>query len=239
MECKECKKIFKPSWSKNGGTKFCSRGCYLKNKQEQNSVILKCDSCNKEFKRFKSNLIGQKLNYCTNECRPRTQGLQQVNCKFCDKELLKYKSTISKSGNVFCNSSCSISYTIKNKGIFFLRSKRSLYFNKWENKEVYLESSWEKRCAEVLDELNIKWVRPSYLEWIKKDKTKHKYFPDFYLPDYNLYIDPKNSLRLKQDKEKINVLLNVNKINLLVGDIDKIENEIRLLPNSSRVSVPL
>ena len=35
----------------------------------------------------------------------------------------------------------------------------------------------------------------------------HNYFPDFYLPDYNLYLDPKNPHAVTVQKKKLDLLL--------------------------------
>jgi hypothetical protein len=74
-------------------------------------------------------------------------------------------------------------------------------------KGVLLDSSWELHLAERLDFLNIKWVRPEALVWIDENGCKHNYFPDFYLPEYNLYLDPKNPWAIKVQANKLKLLL--------------------------------
>ena len=59
-------------------------------------------------------------------------------------------------------------------------------------KIVRLESSFETKFADLLDELKIKWIRPKPLPWIDDLGTEHNYYPDFYLINYNIYFDPKN-----------------------------------------------
>ena len=81
---------------------------------------------------------------------------------------------------------------------------------------VLLDSSWEEALAKRLDDQKINWVRPSIpIEWIDNNKKTHNYFPDFYLPDYNLYLDPKNPAVFKNQIEKIKILLNKMK-NLII-----------------------
>lgn len=69
-------------------------------------------------------------------------------------------------------------------------------------KNILLDSSWELALAKRLDELNIKWQRPSPIKWEDEQGTEHNYFPDFYLIDYDVYLDPKNphALRVQADK---------------------------------------
>jgi len=52
----------------------------------------------------------------------------------------------------------------------------------------------------------VKWIRPKPLQWLDATGLTHNYFPDFYLPDYNLYLDPKNPHAYNVQKEKIDIL---------------------------------
>lgn len=76
-------------------------------------------------------------------------------------------------------------------------------------KNIWLDSSWEFELAKRLDELNIEWIRPNPLKWIDKKGIEHNYFPDFYLVNQDLYLDPKNSAAYENQKEKIEILKEV------------------------------
>lgn len=58
---------------------------------------------------------------------------------------------------------------------------------------VSMDSSWEFKCAEKFDSLDVEWVRdPSMkLEYRDKKLRLRRYIPDFYLPKYDLYIEVK------------------------------------------------
>tara|TARA_Y100000310_G_scaffold298831_1_gene333129 strand:- start:879 stop:1253 length:375 start_codon:yes stop_codon:yes gene_type:complete len=73
-----------------------------------------------------------------------------------------------------------------------LWSKRSLYKTS-DGKDVMMDSTWEVAMARRLDELSVKWIRNSdlKLEYVTRGRRKRKYIPDFYLPDYDLYIEVK------------------------------------------------
>jgi hypothetical protein len=71
---------------------------------------------------------------------------------------------------------------------------------------IKLDSKWELELAKRLDNKNIKWIRPEPLEWIDSNNIKHNYFPDFYLIDYDLYLDPKNPHAYNVQKDKIDIL---------------------------------
>lgn len=76
-----------------------------------------------------------------------------------------------------------------------------------EYKGIFLDSTWELELAKRLDSIGIKWIRPDPLIWIDDEGNSHHYFPDFYLPDYNLFLDPKNQQAVKVQKKKLDLLL--------------------------------
>ena len=78
-------------------------------------------------------------------------------------------------------------------------------------KEVCLQSTYELRCSEILDELKINWVRPKALKYDDK-----RYFADFYLPDHAVYLDPKNNYKAKLDREKIDKVVKQNKVKVVI-----------------------
>lgn len=80
------------------------------------------------------------------------------------------------------------------------------YFCKESNHLVILDSTWEESLAKRLDFLNIRWIRPGPLPYVINDTYK-SYFADFYLIDYNIYLDPKSPFTLKVQEEKNRILL--------------------------------
>ena len=60
---------------------------------------------------------------------------------------------------------------------------------------IILDSSWEVIVAKYLDKNNIKWIKPSQgFEYIWNNNI-HIYYPDFYLPKYDKYIEVKGYKR--------------------------------------------
>jgi hypothetical protein len=88
-----------------------------------------------------------------------------------------------------------------------LRSTRK--YTQKDGTVVLLDSSWEEALAIRLDELNIKWIRPNSVKWTDDEGKGHNYFPDFYLVDHDLYLDPKNEQVYKTSTEKINKVLDI------------------------------
>lgn len=54
-------------------------------------------------------------------------------------------------------------------------------------KKFYYDSNWEIAMARSLDAAGIKWARPN--KFILSDGRA--YTPDFYIPEYDVYVDPK------------------------------------------------
>ena len=62
-------------------------------------------------------------------------------------------------------------------------------------KDIMLDSKWEVIVAKFLDEHNIKWLRPSNSFEYFWNNSYHSYYPDFYLEDYDTYIEVKGYIR--------------------------------------------
>jgi len=77
--------------------------------------------------------------------------------------------------------------------------------------EVCLQSTYELKCSELLNQLGINWVRPRALKYDGKN-----YFADFYLPDFDVYLDPKNNYKAKLDKTKIERVIEQNNVRVFI-----------------------
>lgn len=89
-----------------------------------------------------------------------------------------------------------------------------------------LDSTYEFEVAKTLDENQVKWERPTYFIWEDTKGIKHRYYPDFYLPEYNVYLDPKNDYLINNktkkfgitDVEKIEIVQQQNRIHIIILD---------------------
>jgi len=106
-------------------------------------------------------------------------------CKGCGRsfEVVPYLRKTRK----YCSSLCAIR-TIGRQTTSFkaLRSKTGIRLDVDSTTCFY--STWEANVARVFDLLNIKW---QYAPKIF-DLGKHTYRPDFYLSDYDMFIEVKN-----------------------------------------------
>ncbi len=93
-----------------------------------------------------------------------------------------------------------------------------------EYKGVKLDSTYELRVAKVLDRDSIKWERPkNRFVWVDVLGQKHRYSPDFYLPEMKIYLDPKHKYLLKVHADKIKRVREQNNIIIHIFGIDVIE----------------
>lgn len=141
-----------------------------------------------------------------------------VKCRICGKE--RYYNTKQKYNTTCGDNDCVIQACVGERPYQNGSRKPVKYFNKNENKEVLLESSWEVEVATKLDEHNIKWIRPKFIKWEDSLGKTRRYFPDFYLPDYDMYLDPKNPYCMNKDKEKMTIIEKC--VNITYGDVKNI-----------------
>ena len=106
-----------------------------------------------------------------------------------------------------------------------VRKKRQSYI-KPDGSVVMMDSSYEVKVAKILDRHCISWIRPEPLEYSTKDGKKHHYFPDFYLCDHGIFLDPKNEYCFKAQNEKIEIISKQYKNVIFMHDKDINENFI-------------
>jgi len=90
------------------------------------------------------------------------------------------------------------------------RSKKFKVYDSF-GKLTTLQSTFEYALFEILCELEIRWIRPKALKYNGKN-----YFADFYLVDFNLWLDPKNDFKAKCDAMKIKDVTEQNNIRLYI-----------------------
>lgn len=211
--CKNCDSILDYSNRKN---KFCCRSCSAQYNNKNRPPKTK-----ETRSKISETMSGRKFPGRGNN--QKSSKIEWHTCKVCEK--IFYTKTWSSlritCGAVECKTHASVGirpYTNGRRKIFY-------YFNKTENKEVLLESSWELDLAVWLDEHSISWIRPSPIKWFDPIKNKIRlYYPDFFLTEKGLYLDPKNPTALKLDKTKMEEVSKI--IPILYGDLNTIKKEI-------------
>jgi hypothetical protein len=219
-ECLFCKTPFASTTHKRY-KKCCSNDCARKYSQtfvdtKKISSSLKIYNSNKIkcFKpRVKSNrrLITSTCKICNIEFNPSLAKIRQTCSDICFRKLISINST----KNTNCGGETN--------------------YKKFKYKDVWMDSSWEVTIAEWLDFNKIEWKRDRKLNflWTDLNGNKRRYYPDFYLPDLNVYLDPKNKYKLNQDLFKLNQVIKENKINLIFGSVDQIKTNLNSIINKT------
>lgn len=95
----------------------------------------------------------------------------------------------------------------------FIKTKYYKIFCPYENKEVNVQGTWEYKYCKYLNENQINWVRSRKINlrfrYFDGD-IKRTYYPDFYLPDENLYVEIKGYFS-DNDKLKMEKVREYNK----------------------------
>lgn len=215
VKCNYCNNLFLKRPSEIGNNNFCSHSCSA----SYNNVRRQLSVSTKE-KISESLIEYNKFNKTTRTDYTRKKVQWTVSCSVCSKE---FSGEGVRNKRKTCSRECTILATTSRT--YQNGSRKSIpYYNKWKNKTITLESSWEERVAIQLDSLNIKWIRPKFIRWIDIDNKSRLYYPDFYLIDYNLYLDPKNEYCLKKDEYKLSVV--TKEIELLYGHVDYVLEKI-------------
>jgi len=195
----------------NRNSKFCSHSCAATN---TNKVRIESGWSLSELSR---SMLAETIR--NKPKRPKKMSYFSY-CAICDKCFEGYNRTV-------CSPNCFSEYmrlsAFRNKlGETGQRSGRIEYTLDSFNNKVRLESSYESRVAKLLNNANINWVRPKPISYKDESGANHRYYPDFYLVDYNLYLDPKNKHLIVKDSDKIKRVMNQNNVQIEIISVDNI-----------------
>jgi hypothetical protein len=211
--CSICNKKFITSDAKKS-KKFCSNICannYSRQFVDKQKVSKSVKTAWKrgDFDHLKSKL---KIN-----------NKYKLSCIICNKDFLNRLKNIKT-----CSKQCYLkllsTQSRKNPNCGGETNYKKFIYN-----GVYMDSSWEVNLAKFLDLNNVEWKRSKNFVflWTDKNNNKRRYYPDFYLPAYNLYLDPKNKFLLEKDEFKLNQVIKENNINLIYGTLDIVITELK------------
>jgi len=130
----------------------------------------------------------------------------------------------------FCSNKCAIK-TIGGRPTSPKAARGKAGIRKDISKTIYFYSRWEANIARLFNYLGIKWIyQPKTF-----DLGSQNYTPDFYLPDYNIYIEVKNFLwkySKIRDRKFRKLYPDMNLILLLKKDYLELEKKYsRLIEN--------
>lgn len=109
------------------------------------------------------------------------------------------------------------------RGLGGVRPSRRVQYN-----GITLGSTYELDVAKSLDENGIDWTTCKKFHYVDPFGKSRTYTPDFYLPEYDIYLDPKNDFLIEninpslgfKDSEKIKRVMEQNDVKILILDKD-------------------
>jgi len=192
-KCEECGKVFKTNGKIGMNKKYCSRKCSNKhlsgfeNPHWKGGKIEKhCPVCNDIFSVF----LNERRKSCSMKCG---NILKKINNKKTNLGKTKYdtphlmKMSIERNGKKRSKEIC------KNISIGTAKWCKRHSGMRYKYKKEYMRSNWEVLFAIFLDLNEIKWkYEPDRIYLSKINKT---YIPDFYVPEWDTYIEVKGYMR--------------------------------------------
>ena len=210
MECNFCKKECKNGNSLRNHERLCKlnpnrqnikSNFILYNEKLKNGLVVK----ENKNQYIKAKLEGRKI-FISDETRKKLSENNKGN-KLNEEQKIRHKEAMKRA--VLNNPE---SYTASNV------SGRTPII---EYNGFKLKGTWELEVAKWLDRNNIKWtniIKPFEYEW---ENSIHLYFPDFYLIEFDKYIEVKGFER-ERDRCKWKVVKDL--IIIKKDDIKKIKN---------------
>ena len=194
--------------------KYCGKECKNENSLRNHERLCK-ENPNRQFTKFNDLEFQKNKKHSNQYIKAQEMGLPKPELKEESRKKISVKAKKRRHSD-----------EVKNKlsNIAKQRNFGGVTQSRWiEYKGKKLGSSYELQVAQSLDENNIEWdtcKRFNYIDPLGKVRT---YTPDFYLPEYNVYLDPKNDFLI----QKINPALGFN-------DLEKIkrveeQNNIRII----------
>lgn len=254
LECEQCgskfhrtKNLVCRSVKGTRPIRYCSRTCaYESSKQLDTFIKKKCVKCDIDFISRRTDQISHCSHSCANRKKmpesqkvklraiqlgkrgPEKTNVEQIKCERCGVGMFRKRHSI-KRYCAPCRSEVLREGCRDREGMCRNRNSHAGWYQSPVAGRVWLESSWEVQCAQVFDSHNVRWLRPKKgFEWYDPNGIKHKYYPDFYLPDYDLYLDPKNPWERQKGAYKLEQIKKHHSIRLILLDKHEIQESVLL-----------
>jgi hypothetical protein len=207
--------------------KFCGKFCKNRNSLVQHE--LRCKNNPERLNVITPGFNSDRI-YKTGKA-PWNKGLtKELDLRLEQQAVSLSKSTKGKPGIKHTEATkAKLSNIAKARGLggFNMRNKGFMYNG------VKLDSSYEVAVAESLDYNSVKWRRCARFQYTTPNGEQHYYTPDFYLPEYDIYLDPKNNFLINntnpalgyKDSEKITWVMRQNNIRILILDSSQLDWE--------------
>lgn len=104
-------------------------------------------------------------------------------------------------------------------------------YRRYRYKGILMDSQWEVDIAQWMDERGVEWKRDKKMvfRWLDEVGKSRRYHPDFYLPAYDIYLDPKNKYLIEKDRFKIETVMKTHGIKIVWGLKEDVISHLELL----------
>lgn len=183
--CKICNKEFE---AKRKSAKCCSKLC----QKISYSELRKCAFCGKDWMVLKNS----NSKFCSNSCHTKSTAKPENKtirkCANCGKEFQTW--THCKMSHKFCSQNCS-KFVSNNK-------------SKWYKiNDIMCQGTWELAFVDWCIKNNIEVIfSRKKIHYINDLNKKRLYFPDYYIPVWNTYVDIKSLYTQKFSIRKFELL---------------------------------
>ena len=181
--------------------KCCSRKCLYEYNRDVNKKLfsyefVNCNVCDKQYERQIDGY--RKKMYCSNECsRIARKNNPHIPSDQHKKRISETRKRDWANGEIY-------------KNVQAGRTKWITFTNK--NGIVYrVQGTWEYKFIEWLDVNSFTYeVHKGHFEYIDEKNNKRVYLPDFYVKEWNSYVDIKNSYLFSLTKTKFDYIIRDN-----------------------------
>jgi hypothetical protein len=200
IKCDYCETILKRKYSEYNrnisiGGKFCCKKC---------TTIEYKEKCLEKYGVDNTSKLSETHDKIKNTCLEK-YGVENFrnSVKTQQTKLKKYKgdySTITEKSKISCLMRYGVENASQNSDIFYKQQKARYEIKQFKNTNLFYQGTYE------LDFLNkyfnkIEITKPKEIDYIFNNKNK-KYFPDYYLSEYNLIIEIKSIYTFEKYKEQ-------------------------------------
>lgn len=237
-ECKVCGKPFESSTAKHARL-CCSRECSVRCTHQtidrdpelkEALRLRKAEAARHHHELVRRGERPPQIYRNGKECRPSTQEELTRICSICDKSFLvetrhiKVKTCSKVCRRVLSSRSASANPNCGGE----------TNYRRYRYRDILMDSQWEVDIAQWMDDHGIQWRRDRKMvfRWMDATGKSRRYHPDFYLPDHDLYLDPKNKYLIEKDRFKIETVMKTHGVRIVWGLRDHVIDYLKSLSGS-------
>lgn len=224
-KCKKCSTTL--SYDEKN-KQFCSRSCSA---MYNNGIRILSEKASANIR------IGSNRYHELNQNKKRNKNIEYYNlkpnkCSICNNKL-EYNKRKHKTCSSKCYAKLISIFSKNNPNIGGYKNEKQLRRHQSIYKGYKLDSGGEKYLVTELDKLGIKWIKNDaswgkFYFFTNLKGEKRKYYPDFYLPQCDIWIEMKGKRYMRPDDHLRRLAIPDNRIKLVMNN--QVKEFIKELP---------